>query len=261
MGPLKLKSAIMGVSFVLGSALMSSTAFAQSRLEIASFTGNENMAFPRANSLDLDEFGAIEFWVNPVWDEDKVENSALISYIGPEGSRYAVILTKDKSKIGLLSRDQWDWISVDFTKNKLRHVLINMFGEFADVFVDGEHAGVISSGTTDTFATRLHVGSYDGDNLIFTGDMTGIRIWDEPIDEDLISKHAAEDIFGKTSHPEIDSLVGGSVWVTEGEREGLSFKLTDQTDSVVQLEREIIEKLIENQNEETLNEAPLAVTE
>lgn len=227
------KPVILCASLTLGSLFVSTTALAQNEFEIASFTGNEDITFPRADSLDISEFGAIELWVKPVWGDDKEQDAALISYMGSEGSRYAVILTQDKSKIGLLSRDQWDWVSADFTTNRIRHVFINLFGEFSDVYIDGELAGTILSGTSDVFANRLHVGSFDGDNFIFTGDMTGIRIWDSPMDEELISKYASKDIFGDIKHPEIDSLLGGSIWVKEGDAEGLSFKLTDETDSVV----------------------------
>ena len=175
---------------------------------IARFDGNSSISFPADLSLDFSDYATIEFWVAATWTELDYDPT-ILSYVGPEGPRFALILTGDRQGIGMLAGENWDAIGFDFSDGKMHHVAFVVLGDETDIYIDGEFGRTLAVSIVDVPARRLNLGSYNGVDGGFPGALAGLRIWDAPLDGDYIETYRQIDVTSERGrrHPMIDSLV------------------------------------------------------
>lgn len=216
--------------------LAGSIAMAQSRDDapsIGSFDGTDSLSFPAELSLVLGEVASIELWVKPTWDEDPGYDPALLSALGPDGVRYAVVMSAAKDAIGLYSGPDWDYVEFDFSDGRLHHVAFVVLGDLTDVYIDGEPVDSIAQGIANVPITTFHVGSLNGLDSAFIGELAGVRIWDTALDGDDIAAYRQDGIFSAKglTHPDFQELVG----VTDFADGARTFILMNNEDSLEEL--------------------------
>lgn len=190
-----------------------SMVMASERPSFASFEGDDSLSFPAAISINLLEIATIEFWVRPEWDEALGYDPVIVSALGPEGLRYAVVMSDQKDAIGLYSGEDWDFTEFDFNDGKAHHVAFVVLGDLTDIYIDGESYDAIAKGiATDIDATSFHIGSIDGLQSSFIGRLAGLRLWDAALEEDTIQNYQQTYIMNEDaiSHPDYLFLVGAS---------------------------------------------------
>lgn len=185
---------------------------AEERPTVIEFDGALSLAFPHDDTLEIEEYGTIEFWVEPGWSGAQDYDPVILSSIGDEGLRYAIVMSEEKDAIGLFSGTEWDLTTFDFNDGKLRHVAFIIMGDFTKVFVDGEYVDTLAQGIADVTPTQFHIASIDGVNSRFTGRLGGIRIWDTDLPEESIIAFKDIKLLSKdgVKHPDLDELIGVS---------------------------------------------------
>ncbi len=203
---------------------------------IARFDGNNSISFPADLSLDFSEYATIEFWVAATWTELD-DDPTILSYVGAEGSRFALILTGDRQGIGMLAGEDWDAVSFDFSDGKMHHVAFVFLGDETDVYIDGEFGRTLAVSIADVPARRLNLGSYNGVDGGFPGALAGLRIWDAPLDADYIAAFRQVDVTSERGrrHPMIDSLVAIS-YFADGRRDILLLRDPVPSEALVELD-------------------------
>jgi|GEM_PF-1238198 len=197
-------------------------------LGFADFEANPEtlLNYPAHYSLELDGLATIEFLVRPEWIEVPDFDPVILSALGSTGARYGILMTREQDGIGLFSGNDWDYIPFDFTDGKSHHVAFIMQGDLTDVYVDGEFQGGLDQGVAeDVGVTTFHIGSLDGANNLFKGQLGVLRIWDTAVDPDDLEVFQTKSILNtsETTHPDLELLVAYSEFA-DGARK---FVLTD----------------------------------
>lgn len=209
-------------SIILGiSCLGASPSFAQTyeKPSIASFNAENGMDFFEAPSLRLSEVGTIEFWASPKWNNEPDGDPVILSATGFDGPHYSIVMTGKRDAIGLYSGDDWDFIEYDFSQDKLYHIAFLIQGDLTDIYIDGEMEGSIAQGVAPVDFQTFHIGSADGFNNVFVGDLAGIRIWDGLVDPDDLNAFHKKSLIAENvpQHPDLESLRAISDF-TDGKR-------------------------------------------
>lgn len=196
----------------LGLILMSSAVYAEGyRPPMAKFNGETAVTFPDDVALNFKRFATIEFWVAATWDQLEYD-PAIISYLGNQGPRFAVLIPADKKGIGFMADQKWQVAPFDFSDGKLHHVAFVVIDSRTAVFVDDELAALLDIGIADLPAHSLNIGSFNGRDAGFVGALAGLRIWDTALDPDDIALYKMTQLSTPegAEHPAIDTLVGVS---------------------------------------------------
>ncbi|MEP0189739.1 MAG: LamG-like jellyroll fold domain-containing protein [Erythrobacter sp.] len=175
------------------------------------FVGDNALMLPTTSALELKGSGTIEFWVSAKWTRPLGYDPAIMAYLGPLGTRFAFHIGDDRSGLGVYAGDFYDGVAFDFSDGLRHHVVIMTAGDTIDIFIDGELRGTLGF----TFATmpvdRFTIGSL-GDYSPFVGELGQIRIWDEPIEPEVLQYFALQPLNGQYEHPDLDALVGMSAF-------------------------------------------------
>jgi len=203
----------------------------------ARFDGSSSISFPADLSLDFPEYATIEFWVAATWTELDYDPT-ILSYVGAEGPRFALILTGDRQGVGMLAGEDWDAVGFDFSDGKMHHVAFVILGDETDVYIDGEFGRTLAVSIADVPAQRLNLGSYNGVDGGFPGALAGLRIWDAPVDADYIATFRQIDVTSERGrrHPMIDALVAIS-YFADGRRDILLLREPIPTEAIVDLDQ------------------------
>lgn len=179
--------------------------------QTAKFDGTTSLNFPGEESLNLTDVSTIEFWVKPTWSKLGYD-PVLLSAMGDEKARYAIVMGADRKSIGLLSGDDWDYVDFDFDDGKSHHVAFVNLGDLTDVYIDGEPVDSITQPIAELPVRTFHIGSANGVNNLFVGQLSEIRLWDIALDGDDIAANMRVHILSPEGlkHPDLDSLVGVS---------------------------------------------------
>lgn len=198
--------------------MLSSPATAQSEQEafapvMATFSGEGSLIVPPASALSINGAGTIEFWVAARWNEELDYDPAVIAYSGPKGARFAVHIAGNRQGLGVYAGEYFEGVSFDFSDGQSHYVAIVTVGDSIDVYIDGQYRTTLGYGFADLPATTFSVGSI-ADLSPFVGLIGQVRIWDEPLDQDVLNYFSWRPIEteGDNAHPDIDSLVGASTF-------------------------------------------------
>jgi hypothetical protein len=199
---------------------------------VARFDGSAQLSFPADLSLDFSDYGTVEFWVSATWEQLDYDPT-ILSYLGPQGPRFAFIIMGDRQGIGMLAGDQWDAVEYDFSDGLMHHVAFVVLGDETDVFIDGQYQSTLAVTIADLPASGLHLASFNGSYAGFPGALADLRIWDAPLDGDDINVYRKFDISSEEGlgHPMIDSLVGVG-YFSEGRRSILLLKQAIPVDAL-----------------------------
>jgi hypothetical protein len=212
-----------------------SSAFAD-KVEFRTITPETSLDFPADPALEVSDIATIEFWVKPDWPVKPDFDPVILSAIGPEGPRYAVVMTQTADAIGLFSGEEWDYVDFDFTDGKPHHVAFVIQGDLTDVFIDGESFDALAQGIEDLPITSFHIGSLNGFDNPFWGDLGGIRLWDAAVEEESIAAYRETYIMSGEAfdHPDYGFLIGAS----DFQNGASEFILMDEDeDEIAQFER------------------------
>jgi hypothetical protein len=204
------------LSSALWIAVMPQVALAQDSNFVpvmATFDGKNALVLAPSPALDINGFGTIEFWVAAKWTANPGYDPAVMGYSGSKGSRFAVHITGDAKALGIQAGPYYELVEFDFSDGQPHHVALTTIGETISVMIDGEVEATLGYGFANLPATSFSIGSV-GRFSPFIGQIGQVRIWDEPIDPDLLVKFSwqAIEADGPNAHPELDSLVGLSAF-------------------------------------------------
>ncbi|MBK8629297.1 MAG: LamG domain-containing protein [Sphingomonadales bacterium] len=152
---------------------------------MASFDGKDALVLSPSPALDINGFGTIEFWVAAKWTSDPGYDPAIMGYSGPKGARFALHITRDATALGIQAGPYYETVDFDFSDRKLHHVAITTIGETISVMIDGELQDTLGFGFANVPVTSFSIGSV-GRFSPFVGDIGQVRIWDEPVDPDIL---------------------------------------------------------------------------
>lgn len=178
------------------------------------FSGKSARSYGPSPALDINGYGTIEFWVAAKWTQNPGYDPAIMAYYGPKGARFAIYITGDAKALGVQAGPHYEKVAFDFSDGELHHVALTTIGETVIVMIDGEvQPEALKFGFGDFAPKAFSIGAA-GNVSPFIGQIGQIRIWDEPIDPDVLVAFSwkalgAED---PDAHPDIDALVGVSAF-------------------------------------------------
>lgn len=180
---------------------------------MAEFSGEGALLLPPMPALDINGAGTIELWMSAKWPQDPGYDPALIAYVGPQGARFAAVITGDRQAIGVYAGANYAEVPFDFSDAALHHIALITIGDTISVMIDGEMAGELDFGFAMLPANSFTIGAM-GKYSPYIGGIGQVRIWDEPIDPDVLVSYSWRQITesGPDAHPDIDALVGASAF-------------------------------------------------
>ena len=179
------------------------------RPPVAKFDGKGGVSFPSDVSLEFSRYATIEFWVAATWSQIDYD-PFILSYLGPQGPRYGIVISGDKQRIGMVSGEMGAAIPYDFSDGKLHHVAFIVIDDETSIIIDNEFVGSLAMGIQDLPTTNFVIGSINGRDFAFPGALAGLKLWNAPLDPDDIERFKFVDLNGPDGkrHPFIDTLVG-----------------------------------------------------
>ncbi len=197
---------------------------------MATFGGEGSLVLPPATALSINGSGTIEFWVVAQWNGELDYDPAVIAYSGPKGARFAIHIAGNRQGLGVYAGQYFDGVPFDFSDGQAHYVAITTVGDSIDVYIDGQHRATLGYGFADVPASTFSVGSI-GNSSPFIGQIGQVRIWDEPLDQDVLNYFSWRPIEtqGPNAHPDIEALVGAS---TFGNTESSGFIFVGDDDDI-----------------------------
>lgn len=175
------------------------------------FTGKSAKSYAPSPALDINGYGTVEFWVAAKWKQNPGYDPAIMAYYGPKGARFAVYVTGDAKALGVQAGPYYDTVPFDFSDGALHHVALTTVGDTISVMIDGEvQAEALNFGFGDFTPTAFSIGAA-GNVSPFIGEIGQIRIWNEPVDPDVLINFSWKAL-GAEAHPDIDALAGFSAF-------------------------------------------------
>ena len=206
-----LKATLLAAS---ASLILASGAAAQAyRPDIVELTGAaDSLAFPPDDNMDLSGGGTIEFWAQPDWTDDPGYDPVVVSNAGPQGASYAIGVTGARDGLFVMAGDKLEIAPFDFTDNKLHYVAVSDYGDDTLVVIDNKPVARLGVTFADLPSDGFWIGTLDGSGAPFKGAVAGLRVWDEPLDPDVLGIYAMQPLVSPAgvAHPAIASLVGMS---------------------------------------------------
>lgn len=177
------------------------------------FDGTDALSYVPSSAMDIDGAGTMELWVRAAWQTNPGYDPAIMSYQGPTGPRVALVVTGDAKALGVFAGRFYETIPFDFADGQLHHIALTFLADETLVMIDGEVRATLGFGMADLPADLFTIGAL-GEYSPFIGEIGQIRIWDEPIDPDVLVNFAWRPIAseGPDTHPDIASLAGVSTF-------------------------------------------------
>lgn len=191
---------------------------------------------------DKSDRGTIEFWVMPVAFSPFAERPCILSNGSKDARRFSVHLTPTCDGIGINNGEGFLALPFNFLDFRPHHVAMVIERDLTRVYIDGEFLGAIYQGFGETKGHRLYVGSQDGKQCLFRGQIGDVRLWNRALHAKEIRAHmgagnadlnswvwshpdnkflAAYSIFGQQGHPGGNSLRFSSpiagIWIDESD--------------------------------------------
>ncbi|MDH5364822.1 MAG: hypothetical protein OEW82_06645, partial [Dehalococcoidia bacterium] len=151
-----------------------------------SFDGvNSSAEIPSSDSLKLDKYGSIEFWINIPNEEDAASQGWIIG----EGSGWNrpgwSVTTIAKNHIRFQRQSNNDIIldsAAELSYGEWHHVAVVMNGTFMEIFIDGElDQNILPNNQSAINNFDITIGKADNDLLPFKGLIDEIRIYNLPL--------------------------------------------------------------------------------
>ncbi len=209
------------VALIAGSALfagviMTSPAHAASanfRPVTAHFGGHSSLSLPPNIALELNVAGTIEFWVAAQWAQNPGYDPAIMAYSGAQGPRFAFHIAGDRKSLGVYVGKYFASVPFDFSDSALHYVAIVEIGDTLAVHIDNQVRATLGFGFAELPVTQFTVGSIGGYSP-FVGEIGQIRIWNAPLDDDVLEAYQLRPLnpAAGSPHPDIDSLAGMSTF-------------------------------------------------
>lgn len=206
--------ALLSVSAVLAAALSVPAAAQDYRPDIIEMNGTFELTFEADPAFTLADEGTVEFWAQPDWTEDPGFDPVLLSNIGPDGPSYIIAISGDREAVVVVSGEEEDVFTFDFTDGKMHHIAINQFSDGINVLVDGQVVGESEMNLQDLDSDGLWIGSVDGEISPFYGAIAGMRFWDYVPERNTLLVYAQRDVV-LDEHPELEQLSAISDFATE----------------------------------------------
>lgn len=180
---------------------------------MAEFSGQGALLLPSMPALDIAGAGTIELWMAAKWQQDPGYDPALIAHVGPRGPRFAAVVTGDRQALGVYAGANYAEVPFDFSDGGLHYIALINMGDTISVMIDGELQGVLDYGIASLPANSFSIGAM-GRFSPFIGAIGQVRIWDEPLDPDMLVQYSWREIAesGPDAHPDIAALVGVSAF-------------------------------------------------
>jgi hypothetical protein len=181
---------------------------------MATFSGTNASSYAPSPSLDINGYGTIEFWVAVKWRQNPGYDPAIMAYYGPTGARFAIYVTGDAKALGVQAGPHFDKVAFDFSDGEMHHVALTTLGDTISVMIDGEvQSEALNFGFGAFAPTAFSIGAA-GNVSPFIGQIGQVRIWNEPIDPDVLADFAWKALGAEAPnlHPNIDALVGVSAF-------------------------------------------------
>jgi hypothetical protein len=178
------------------------------------FTGKNAVILPASPALDINGYGTVEFWVAAKWAQDPGYDPAVMAYYGPTGARFAIYVARDAKALGVQAGRFYDTVAFDFSDGEMHHVALTTVGDAISVMIDGEvQPQALNFGFGEAAPTRLTIGSA-GNVSPFIGQIGQVRIWNEPIDPEVLTEFSWKPLGAQAPnlHPDIDALAGISAF-------------------------------------------------
>ena len=127
--------------------------------------------------------------------------------------RFAIHMLGDAKGLGIYAGTNYQAIPFDFSDSALHYVAVVNLPASVIVYVDGALQATLGFGYADVPANEFSIGSI-GQHSPFIGEIGQVRIWDMPLDQDVLNNFALKPIEaeGPDAHPNIDDLVGVSAF-------------------------------------------------
>ncbi|MFK7886738.1 MAG: LamG-like jellyroll fold domain-containing protein [Gammaproteobacteria bacterium] len=187
------------------------TATAEYVPDVLELDGSGGVGFASQPILTLPDGGTIEFWLSADWNKDPGYDPVVLSNASERGIAYKVMVGRDRQSITVQSGKEVGELAHDFGDGNMHHVAIVDMRDETVVLVDGTPIGSLAMSLSAWPTDRLRVGADYYNANGFVGALAAVRIWDVPLDADIVAEFALKDITSEdTSHPTIDFLVGHS---------------------------------------------------
>lgn len=202
----------IGILILLQSNVYADEVFTY-RPPTATFSGEGALILPPSNALDINGAGTIEFWVSAQWEGELAYDPGLIVYTGLKGPRFAIHMAANAKGVGVYAGEYFEGVQYDFSDGALHYVAIITTGDFIDIYIDGDYQKTLEYGFADLPAETFSIGAYEN-RAAFIGEIGQVRIWDEPIDQDVLNQFSLMPLLaeGEGAHPDINSLVAMSTF-------------------------------------------------
>jgi len=187
--------------------------------DIGTFTGkDDSIVLPPDDRLEIAGGGTIEFWVSAGWTKDPGYDPVVIANAGPQGPSYMIFISGERDAIGVAVGDKVEMASFNFDDTRQHFVAVSDFGGEILLSIDNQPVATLPLGFAALPSSGLFIGSADGVTAPFTGKISGLRIWDTAVEPDVLAIYALNPLVGANGsvHPDIDSLVGVSVFDKRG---------------------------------------------
>lgn len=180
---------------------------------VENFVGSNAIAMPANESLDINGYGTIEFWVSAKWPGTLDYDPAVMGYSGVQGPRFAIHIAGDKSGIGLYAGEFYDGVDFDFSDGLLHHVAFVTVGETTDIIIDGVYRETLGYTFADLPADSFTIGAV-GDFSPFVGEIGQVRIWSTPVEIEVLRYFSLAPLSAQARfpHPDLGDLTGISAF-------------------------------------------------
>jgi len=175
------------------------------------FDGTSGVVFTSHPILTLPDGGTLEFWVAANWPENPGYDPVVLANADDSGVSYQVAVSAERDSLLFQSGDKLGRFDFDFSDGAMHHVGIVDFGDETWALIDGRLAGAVAMSFANLAADTLWVGAGNGNARPFTGAVAALRIWDVPLEPEVLADYALRDVTAADAdHPEIQYLVGRS---------------------------------------------------
>lgn len=180
---------------------------------LAKFDGHSALSYPPSVALEFSGGATIEFWVYAGWTDNPGYDPAIMSYTGPNGPRWAFLVTADRKSFEIIAGSNASKMQADFSDRMLHHLAIIALGDSLEVLFDDLPIGTTSFGFADLPVSDLWIGAFRGLSY-FNGQIGNIRIWDAALQPSALMEHSREPVYvaGLNAHPNVGELVGLSTF-------------------------------------------------
>ncbi len=172
------------------------------------FPASSPLVFNEAAALSLSGSGAIEFWVDPEWEGNPGHHPVILANGQRSQPNYQLSISADQTALIVQSGDQFGRFDYDFSTGSSHHVALLGYEERMVAFINGKLIGAVAMSFQTGPAGDFYVGSAADGQAAFVGALSGVRIWDVPVEPENIAAYALRNVNDELApHPNLAHLV------------------------------------------------------